>query len=162
MYVQSRQSQGADIFIEYVHTPTAVICQMKCVPCHMSCVSCHVSHVMCHVYIYIFFFSSSLLDKVVEVVGGGSVINVPTLYKIKFLYVRRMQKMSQMTRLENNRFHPNFSLFFIQNLKSVCKKILLIWKHTHESKIRHKDFLRSFVRSFVCSFVLRHAQGTPP
>ena len=49
---------------------------MSGVRCHMSGVKCQVSDVRCqvsNVYIYIFFFSSS--DKVVGLVGGGSVIN---------------------------------------------------------------------------------------
>ena len=36
------------------------------VTCHVSCVTCHMSHVMCNF---------SFLDKTVEPVGGGSVIN---------------------------------------------------------------------------------------
>ena len=46
--------------------------------CHVSCVTCHVSHItrffLIYTYIYIFcLFKKS--DKVVELVGGGSVIN---------------------------------------------------------------------------------------
>ena len=59
---------------------------MSCVMCHMSPVTCHVSRITCHMshvkknYIYIYFFLIILqkkLDKVVELVGGGSVINRP-------------------------------------------------------------------------------------
>ena len=35
-------------------------------------VTCHLSRVTCHMY---FFFPEKKLDKVVELVGGGSVIN---------------------------------------------------------------------------------------
>ena len=51
-------------------------CPMSCVICHISRVRCHVSHVTCHMsqvtchYFYLFFS-----DKVVKLVGGGSVIN---------------------------------------------------------------------------------------
>ena len=41
-------------------------------PHHVSCVICHASHVRCHVSCVMFFFFS---DRVVELVGGGSVIN---------------------------------------------------------------------------------------
>ena len=62
-----------------------------CVKCHMSCVMCHVSRFTCHVScvtrhippVKIIFFHNNLFfsilkqkfDKVVELVGGGSVIN---------------------------------------------------------------------------------------
>ena len=48
---------------------------------HMSCVTCHVSPVTCYLFIYLFFYqiiiilSLKKLDKRVELVGGGSVIN---------------------------------------------------------------------------------------
>ena len=41
--------------------------------CHMSGVMCHVSRVMCQIF---FFFLGGGADKVVELVGGRSVINV--------------------------------------------------------------------------------------
>ena len=58
------------------------MCPMSYVTCHGSHVTCHVSHVMCNVscvIIYIFF-----LHKVLELVGGGSVINgaYPVLFNI--------------------------------------------------------------------------------
>ena len=49
---------------------------MSCVTCHMSRVTCHMSRVT---YIYIFFyFLFFFLYKLVELVGGGSVINGAT------------------------------------------------------------------------------------
>ena len=50
-----------------------VMCHVSCVMCHVSCVTCHVSRVTYHVsrFFIIFFFS----DKVVKLIGGGSVIN---------------------------------------------------------------------------------------
>ena len=43
---------------------------------HMSDVACHVSHVMCHMSpCNMSFFSSSFFDKLVKIIGGGSVIN---------------------------------------------------------------------------------------
>ena len=50
----------------------------------MSRVTCHVSRVTCHLalviffifcFLFYFFFSQNFLDKVVELVGGGGVIN---------------------------------------------------------------------------------------
>ena len=51
---------------------SGVRCQMSDVTCHMSCVRCQVSHVKCH------------MDKVVELVGGGSVIN--EAYPVQFTF----------------------------------------------------------------------------
>ena len=54
------------------------------IPCYVSCVMCHVSRVMCHLshvkiyffyILYIFFYPLKKMDRVVELVGGGSVIN---------------------------------------------------------------------------------------
>ena len=65
-------------FLQIFKTPSFPNCMSsgpeifrECLPpfkCHMSYVTCHVSHVMCHM-------SHLVLDKVVELVGGGSVIN---------------------------------------------------------------------------------------
>ena len=53
-----------------------VMCNMSHVPCHMSYVTCLMSHIPYHVYnIYFCFSYFAFLDKVVELVGGGSVIN---------------------------------------------------------------------------------------
>ena len=71
-------------FWNNVHPLTNVTCHMSWVTCHMSWVTCPVSHVTCHmscvtshlkyIFQFIYFFSSSF-DKVVKIVGGGSVIN---------------------------------------------------------------------------------------
>ena len=53
-------------FWENVHPPHHVTCYISHVTCYMSCVMCPVS------YIYIYF------DKVMKLIGGGSVINGPT------------------------------------------------------------------------------------
>ena len=39
--------------------------------CHMAGFTCHMSGVMCQFFVLVYFSS----DKVVELVGGGSVIN---------------------------------------------------------------------------------------
>ena len=85
-------------FWENVHPTLCIMCHMSCVPCHMSCVMSHVSHVMCHLsrvtchlskyYFFNFhflfcifrffcfvFYHKKIVDKVMELVGGGSVIN---------------------------------------------------------------------------------------
>ena len=46
------------------------MCNMSCVTCHLSHVTSHMSRVTCHMS-HFFFFSV----KVLEPVGGGSVIN---------------------------------------------------------------------------------------
>ena len=53
---------------------------MSHIMCHMSYVTCHVSHVMCHTscvtcHVSHVFSIIIFLDKVLELVGGGSVIN---------------------------------------------------------------------------------------
>ena len=63
---------------------SCVMCHVSHIMCHVSPVTCHVSPVTCHmsknmlhvlnkenIYIY----PSEKFDKVVELVGGGSVIN---------------------------------------------------------------------------------------
>ena len=58
-------------------------CHMSQVMCHMSCVTCHVSHVTCHMshviyymsHVFFSLFFLLFLDKMVGLVGGGSVIN---------------------------------------------------------------------------------------
>ena len=59
------------------------MCHVSCVMCHVSCVKCRLSPVTCQnnfflhnkIYITDFFLSLKKLDKVVELVGGGSVLN---------------------------------------------------------------------------------------
>ena len=73
-------SQGAKILREGSLPPN-----LSCVTCQLSCFTCHMSHVKCHkknnnissfsyIYIYFFFYS----DKVVKLVGIGSVIKGAT------------------------------------------------------------------------------------
>ena len=68
--IPNHKNYGAEILWE-CSPPTR--CPMSCVTCHMSGVRCQVSGVRCqvsqHMYIYFFF------DKVVELIGFGSVIN---------------------------------------------------------------------------------------
>ena len=55
-----------------VHLPPPVTCQESDVRCQVSCVMCHMSGVRCYISgVFGVFFS----DKVVELVGGGSVNN---------------------------------------------------------------------------------------
>ena len=49
-------------------------CQVSHVRYHVSGVRCQVSGVTCHIKIYLFFFIF-FFDNLVELVGGGSVIN---------------------------------------------------------------------------------------
>ena len=51
-----------------------VRCQMSGVTCQVSCVRCQLSVVKCQVSSVIFIFDS-FLDKVLGLVGAGSVIN---------------------------------------------------------------------------------------
>ena len=77
--LHSQTLRGRELkFCENVHPPKRVMCHVSCVMCHVSCVMCHVSRVTCHVshitcqdFLFLFFFS----DKVVKLIGGGSVIN---------------------------------------------------------------------------------------
>ena len=49
-----------------------VTCHVSRVTCHVSRVTCHMSRVTCHLFIFLLFF---FLDKVVKLIGGGSVMN---------------------------------------------------------------------------------------
>ena len=60
-----------------------VMCHVLRVTCHVSHVTCHLSPVTCQIFFYFyillifffFFFTLKKFDKVVELIGGGSVIN---------------------------------------------------------------------------------------
>ena len=84
-YSQSHTGRAREVkFEENVHPTLYVMSQVSPVTCHLSSVTCHVSRVTCHMSKYLFFqflfnfkffFSLKKLDKVVEQVGGGFVIN---------------------------------------------------------------------------------------
>ena len=61
-----------------------VTCHVSHVMCHVSRVTCHVSHVTCN------FFSFFFSDKVVKLIGGGSVINgaYPVQFQGRYQSVR--------------------------------------------------------------------------
>ena len=56
--------------------------------CHKSRVSCHMSH---------FIYLKKDLDKVVKLVGGGSVINEARLWKNKLLELHRVQFLKRVS-----------------------------------------------------------------
>ena len=78
-------------YVSYVMCHVSrVMCHVSLVTSNLSPVTCHLSPVTCHmskyffktfserrkkINIYIIFFPLKKLDKVVELVGGGSVIN---------------------------------------------------------------------------------------
>ena len=82
----------------------------ECLPdtmCHVSCVTCHMSHITCHVspvtcknkknYVFIEEKKGrTKLDKGVELVGGGSVMNGPTPsgYLLLFLLISSYSYLS--------------------------------------------------------------------
>ena len=51
--------------------------------CHVSHVTCHMSNVICHMSQFILFYLFLILDTVVKLSGGGSVIN--GAYPVYFL-----------------------------------------------------------------------------
>ena len=55
-----------NIFSDIVHYPLGAMCHKSHVLCHMSHATCHMSYVMC---------TCQVRKKMVELVGGGSVIN---------------------------------------------------------------------------------------
>ena len=57
---------------------------MSCVTCHVPNVMCHLSRVTCQMSKKLhFFYPEKKLDKAVELVGGGSVIN--GAYPVQFV-----------------------------------------------------------------------------
>ena len=98
----NHQSQRADFLREWSpHT----ICHISCVPCHMSHVTCRVSPVTClkkNIKNPKHFIVQKKLDKVVELVGRGSVIN--RAYPVQFLKEQVAQKGIQdfMFLVQNN------------------------------------------------------------
>ena len=64
-------------FVTIINRP-GVARAVSRVMCHLSPVTCHLSHVKKNIFIYLKkkkIIPSQKLDKVVELVGGGSVIN---------------------------------------------------------------------------------------
>ena len=86
-------------------------CHMSCVTCPVSRVTCHVSRVMCHMsqffYFILFFFC---FEKVLKIIGGGSVIN--GAYPIKFSFFQI--KISLCFGVPNN-----FNFSKIENHKKI-------------------------------------------
>ena len=72
--IPNRKSWGPEIFRECCHM-SCVRCQVSGGTCQMSRVMCHVSGVMSQVSHVSFKKKKTFLYKVVELVGGGSVIN---------------------------------------------------------------------------------------
>ena len=68
------------------------MCHVSRVMCHVSCVTCHVLRVTCHVSIFLIFF----LDKVVNLIGGGSVIN--GAYPVQFTILTRKTQNTYILR----------------------------------------------------------------
>ena len=71
---------------------------MSRVTCHMSRVTCHMSRVMCHFLFFIFFYLIFFPDKVVELIGGGSVINGAT--PSSFPYGLKMMSKNTLSELQ--------------------------------------------------------------
>ena len=79
------------------------MCHVSCVKCHVLSVMCHMSHVIYHPQVPHIFF-----DKVIELVGGGSVFNGPTLSSlelkggnISLTHVRIKDKWKILVLLQN-------------------------------------------------------------
>ena len=64
---------------------SGVVCHVSGVTCQVSRVRCHVSGVTCQVILSSSSFLSLFLEKLLELVGGGSVINgaYPELHKVQ-------------------------------------------------------------------------------
>ena len=80
-------------YSETVTFRNSVMCHVSHVTRHMLCVTCHMSRVT--FFFFSFFFSSNFfslfLDKVVKLVGGGSVIygaTQPSLIRIKTKFIK--------------------------------------------------------------------------
>ena len=70
-YCKSQTGRAVELtFWENVHPPT--ICYMSCVTCQVSHVTCQVSVVKCQVSLFL--IPTDFFYKVVDLVGGGSVI----------------------------------------------------------------------------------------
>ena len=70
---------------------------MSHITCHVSPVTCHLSHV--NKKIYILFLSFKKIDKVVEIVGGGSVIN--GAYPVSFDSILPVERTTQRKWFQN-------------------------------------------------------------
>ena len=76
------------------------MCHVSCVMCHVSYVTCHVSHITCHMSHVTIFFFLFFSDKVVKLIGGGSVINgaYPVLFRSILQLNRLHQKVASICR----------------------------------------------------------------
>ena len=106
---------------------SCVTCHVSLVTCHMSPVMCHLSPVTCQKYLFFYIFIikknkkkikilQKILDKVVELVRGGSVIN--GAYPVQFC-VRLIFKQSS--------FILNIQLVFILHSRLSLTQAVGIW-----------------------------------
>ena len=86
------------------------MCPVSGVICHVSPVTCHLSRVTCHLsknILYIKKNPQKKLDKVVELVGGGSVINGTFPVELFFLSLgclKNLVKGGKILRITKNLF----------------------------------------------------------
>ena len=64
------------------HDVSHVTCQVSRVRCHVSGVKCHMSGVRCNYLFFLFTLFFFFVEKVVELIGGGSGLNVA--YPVQF------------------------------------------------------------------------------
>ena len=98
----------ASSFWDYVHPSL-------CVMCHVSCVTCHLSRVIHHMYFSFIFFILKNLDIVVELFGGGSVINgaYPIYFRPNSIIFITETKPPAFKNLPSKLRNQNGNLFFI-------------------------------------------------
>ena len=122
--------------------------------CHVSRVTCHVSHVMCHMSLFFSFFS----DKVVDPIGGGSVINGATLssFQLTIHYIGPNLKL-ELTILGSSTATVKVGLMKCENLKGQTINYSW-WRKIH---IYINIYKYIWVFFFYLCFFFKTRRGSP-
>ena len=94
---------------------SCVMCHVSCIMCHLSPVTCHQSHVTCQKIDFI--FVQTHLDKVMELVGGRSVIKGAN--PVQFFYKHYILKFN----ISVKHLNPMFLTILCFNYKIFMKQI---------------------------------------
>ena len=96
-----------------------VMCHVSCVTCHMSRGTCHVAHVTCHVSL--FFLIYFLLDKLVKLVVGGSVINgaMPSSFS-EWSWIKQLGANNNQLRCSHLRIFSQLCCPHFKNFVQAC------------------------------------------
>ena len=155
---------------------SCVMCHMSCVTCHVSCVTFHLSPVTCHLshiilFSFIFLLKKKIykypleeMDKVVDLVGEGSVINgaYPVQFSSAALYSGQLSSSHALCTLQDNLVSLNRGLIYFLIITfhalALSNMSLPIFRNTffqllYLFKFQVSDYqvpIRPFIQALVC------------